>query len=158
MTAAAVLALAFAGVSLVGGWVYRQDAWRERSRRAAVREVALNHRKNLDLEFRGASLAALRGRMHRLEFPVAGLPPQVTPRDSRLLGARYCSIQGKLAMQLRLRSADGKRITVFIARPAPELKSLTRHEEKIDGVKVNLWSHNGLIFAAARAADSSQQP
>jgi hypothetical protein len=117
----------------------------------AAREVALNHRKHLAPEFEAADYDALRAAMGKLDFVL--LAPRELPEPGlRLTGARYCSIQGNLAAQIKLRDARGVEYTLYQThiKPNADVPAAER-EFVIDGVRIRQWRENGLFFALAQS-------
>ena len=152
-TAAAIL---IAGVSIWLGSLY-VDYHQQRSILfAAAQEVALNHRKNLAAEFtlpfplkdgladanslNKKNLRHLANQMKRLDFPITPLTRVKALEGHRIQGSRYCSIQGNLAIQLRLElsSVDKEtdRLTAFVARPAATLKEFVDFSTRLNAIAV----------------------
>ncbi|MAE95782.1 MAG: hypothetical protein CL910_14085, partial [Deltaproteobacteria bacterium] len=72
-----------------------------------LREIALNHSKNLTVEFAAVGYPRLREQMAELDFSLRA--PRRTPGgDLHMLGGRYCSIQGRLAAQIKLEDERGR--------------------------------------------------
>ena len=71
----------------------------------------------------------------------------------RLIGARYCSIGGKIAAQIRLMDAHERSLTLYEFRPGHTYGELTAHELNIDGVIVAMWQEGGLVMALARSQE-----
>ena len=141
---AATVLLAF-GFGLLG------QRSQERANRVGVlaAEIALNHHKALALDVETPSYDELRQAMPQLDFtPVA--PDSLHGSAYELLGARYCSIGGSIAAQLRLRDASGRRATLYELR-APEIaRGIERAETEVDGLRVSLWREGGLLLGLAR--------
>ncbi len=116
--------------------------------RAIGREIAMNHKKQLNLEFAAADYASLQPQMSKLDFALA--PPE-DPAAARLqvIGARYCSIQGQLAAQIRARDRAGQVYTLYQTKLNDKLRSATSGELKAEGVRIRLWRENGLFYGLA---------
>lgn len=108
-------------------------------------EIAYNHLKNLPAEVLISDYTVINDHLKKLEFTV---------RDSQklagytLVGARYCSIQGKTAAQIKLKSPDNKIVTLY----QYELDSdfdLAELNIVSDNVKIKLWSEGNLHFGLA---------
>jgi hypothetical protein len=111
------------------------------------REVAMNHKKQLDLEFSGRDYAALEAQMSKLDFALA-TPSSPTTSQLHVVGARYCSIQGQLAAQIRLRDPAGLAYTLYETRLTNKLHAVAG-EVKTEDVRIRLWSEKGLFYGLA---------
>ena len=91
--------------------------------------------------------AGLQSQMSKLDFAPA---PPSSPAGSSLhvVGARYCSIQGQLAAQIRARDPAGLVYTLYETKLTDKLRGVTG-EVKADGVRIRLWSENGLFYGLA---------
>ena len=113
-----------------------------------AREIALNHNKSLDLEFPFGNFERLRQAMIKLDFPLQA-PQRLRNAGFTVLGGRYCSIQGQIAAQIRLRRDDGSIHTLYQTRLTPLLAGLTGATLSYDGVRVVSWSEQQQFFALA---------
>ena len=150
--AAAALVLAMLGVGLAAyGWVGIWKAgWEQQAHKAAA-EIAYNHNKNLDVEFQAASFRDLQKPLARLDFQLAA-PARMQAEGLRLIGARYCSVGGHIAAQIRLAGPEGRRLTLYQFRPGTDYEGLSEAgiESEIDGVRVVVWREAGLVMGLAR--------
>lgn len=120
-------------------------------------EVAVNHLKQRPLEVRGANVAALQSYFDELDFRLVQTSLGNVGRD-RMLGGRYCSIQGVTAAQLRLRDAAGRTETLYQVRyDASRFGALpdvgggqAPWSAQVRGLTVDLWVEKGLLFARTR--------
>lgn len=130
-------------------------------------EIALNHRKDLAVEFTTSAYPELAGHMEKLDFV-----PADAGDDYRLIGARYCSIQGRIAAQLKLSDDTGGVHALYQTRwddrydrlldgqsGAPrdipsdretEIRSGIRID--LDDVEVRLWRQGDLLFGLATSS------
>ena len=143
---AATVALVVAG----GLWLRHWTAAEGLTDRV-VAEVAMNHRKDLAVEVTVADYGQLRPTLDKLPFEVA--PPAVEQAAGyQLVGGRYCSIQAQLAAQLKIRHPQTGRVaTLYVTELSPQLASLPGQRRTDDGVTVELWSQDGLLYAMAHA-------
>lgn len=120
-------------------------------------EVAANHLRAKPLEVRTDSMAELRRYFDQLDFVPVETP--ATGRPLRLLGGRYCSLQGETAAQLRLRDVDtGAVDTLYQTEYDPALFGALPKREQGEaplvvyarGVPVTIWVEKGLVFALTR--------
>ena len=114
-----------------------------------VKEIAMNHNKQLDVEYRTDNLSDLGKKLTKLDFRLSDAGPEISG-NYKLLGGRYCSIQGNLAAQLKIQNNDSNKIaTLYISGLNPELDRIKPIDIDFDGVNIRLWKHNGLLYGAA---------
>ncbi|MGI9224604.1 MAG: hypothetical protein ACR2QX_09030 [Woeseiaceae bacterium] len=125
-------------------------------------EVADNHLKLKPLEIESSDLRNVLDYFRDLDFQLLASPVIAGNPGDRLLGGRYCSIQGIDAAQLRVASAEGTLSTWYEATlPEDKLRlvpDLVEGDQPgafvIRGVAIRIWQENGIVFAEARAANS----
>jgi hypothetical protein len=123
----------------------------ERVAHLAAQEVALNHHKQLAVEYPAATIDQLAGAMSKLDFtPV--MPQRFRDNDHRVIGARYCSLRGQIAAQIRLTDTSGRTCTLYEARPMNELAEVAAAEFEIDGCRIEVWREAGLLMVLAGPA------
>jgi len=147
---AAVAALLVILISLpLTRWYYAEEGnWPLR----AAKEIALNHKKQLSAEFIATDYATLRARMSKLDF-VLTAPQQLPNTQLSVVGARYCSIQGHLAAQIKLEDSQGKHYTLY-ERSLIDTPTLPNQSEyMVDGIRVQAWREAGLFFGLASSSD-----
>jgi hypothetical protein len=115
--------------------------------RSIGREIAMNHKKQLPLEFSAGDYAGLQLQMNKLDFALAP-PSSPATSEMHVIGARYCSIQGQLAAQIRLRDTTGRVYTLYETRLTDKLREVGG-EVKAEGVRVRLWKENGVFCGLA---------
>ena len=141
LLAAAVLLAA--GLWLQGAWSAHQLADR------VAAEVAMNHRKDLGVEVATSSYTQLGADLDRLSFRLA-TPHNEELHDYSLVGGRYCSIQAQLAAQLKVRhNTTGREATLYVTQLTPQLATLPGAQRDNDNVQIEIWSHDGLLYALA---------
>ncbi len=121
---------------------------------AIASEVSYNHLKLKPLEVTSTQLSGVTQYFKKLDFNPLG-SVQVTALSSRLIGGRYCSIQGNIAAQLRMEDEKGAISTLFESRfNAEDFDFLPKLEDKevpvsvhVDGQQVRLWVEKGLVMA-----------
>lgn len=117
-----------------------------------AREIARNHTKQLDPEFLSESYAEIGARMPRLDFRVAE-PRGPQAEGLRLLGARYCSLRGCIAAQLRLVGTDGLSYTLYEVRDGPAFDGVEPARIEVGAVAVRIWREGDLVLGLAVATD-----
>lgn len=111
-------------------------------------EIAMNHKKQLAVEVAAMDFSSLQEGLDRLEFSV--VPPRRLIGDADLIGGRYCSIQGSLAAQMKLRDPEtGVIRTLYATVIDPELESIGERTLSHDGVRISLWNEQGVFFGLA---------
>lgn len=111
-------------------------------------EVAMNHSKRLEVEIASRDYAALQSKMNRLDFSL--VPPEPVRAAHDLIGARYCSIRGNIAVQLKLRErSSGETVTLYVTELTPDLAKIAGRDAVRDGVHIRLWREEGLFYALA---------
>jgi len=123
-------------------------------------EVAKNHIKLKPLEIQTASIQAIREYFTELDFsPIESSLLQASGKT--LLGARYCSIQGVTAAQLRLKDTKTGQVqslyqTIYKPEVFTGLPELEEGKQPITvydkGLEVDIWVEKGLLFALTKQA------
>lgn len=117
--------------------------------RKIVNEVAYNHNKQLVMEINTADLTKIAGYLSQLGFSLIR-SKQLPEGQWKLLGGRFCSINGKLAAQLRMHNRENDQIyTLYQALLPRQMADMNQIEEYADGVRVNLWQEQGLLLGLA---------
>jgi len=118
-----------------------------------AKEVALNHNKQLASDYVTDSYQALAAVMNKLDFKPAP-PTRLKQAGYRMIGARYCSIQGEIAAQIKLSSAAGEVMTLYQTRLNPRLAALGEQSYMADNIRVETWQEGEIFFSLA----SSEKP
>lgn len=119
-------------------------------------EVAMGHYKDLEVEVAASSYDELGRALDKLQFALAepsrwgGIADGAGKTSYELVGGRYCSIQAQLAALLKVRDADGRSATLYVTELSPELSSLPGTSRTLDGIEVDVWAEQDLLFALAR--------
>jgi anti-sigma factor RsiW len=111
-------------------------------------EIAMNHRQRLAMEVVTSDYAAVQNALNRLDFPLR--PPASIGAGYELLGGRYCSIQGELAAQLKVRDqATGELRTLFATPLTSGLAGIAPLQTRHDRTEIRLWREQGIFYALA---------
>lgn len=121
-------------------------------------EVAMNHIKLKPLEVKSSQFSTLRNYFKALDFiPTAS---QHFYFDSQsLLGARYCSIQGITAAQIRLKNPKSGNTqslyqTSYNHKLFKNIPKLSKGEQPVTvyskGIPVEIWVEKGVLFALTK--------
>lgn len=119
--------------------------------KAISAEIAYNHNSQMQMEVLSDSFTDIQTYLNRLDFSL--VPSQSLPRsDWQLIGARYCSIGGKIAAQLKIKEVNSQHVyTLYQAKlPTKLADKLENKQFYIDGVNVRLWQENGLLMGLAK--------
>ena len=114
-------------------------------------EIAYNHRQDMPIEVASSSREDIRQYLDKLSFPIIS-PIALGKPNWKFLGGRYCSINGKLAAQLKLKNlADNTVYTLYQAATegGAESSDTTRLTEIIDGIGFSIWREKGLLLGLA---------
>lgn len=111
-----------------------------------AQEVELNHSKQLASDYSSDNYTQLAGLMSKLEFELKE-PALIPVKGYQLIGARYCSIQGQIAAQLKLENLQGEKITLFATRVNDELATLHNKNQLRKGMLVRSWKEGSVFFS-----------
>ncbi len=113
-----------------------------------AQEIALNHNKQLKLDFEAKDYESLNQVMAKLDFTISKSEYE-NLAGLEIVGARYCSIQGKIATQIRLKDKDGKYFTLYQTKLTDLLKKSPAAIQRIQQVEVRQWQEGDLFFGLA---------
>ena len=120
-----------------------------------MQEVAYNHNKKVAPEVHGNSIRQIQDYLDRLDFTL--IQPTRLAAEFKLLGARYCSIQGKLAAQFKLQKISSDQTYTLYQLPVQRKwnkKELITQVQAINGTVVSIWIEKGLLLALAGPAQA----
>lgn len=143
--AAFVLALA-ASVTLV--WPASGGV----STEAIASEIAMNHTRALDPDVEARSFSDLAADLEGLDFSV------VQPADmaiEKVVGARYCSLSGEMAAQIRFRDAKNRICTLYQAKDSDTFEDVQEGTFDTGGVRVRVWREGGLVMGLAEPLEGA---
>ncbi len=112
-------------------------------------EIAFNHQKKLPAEIKTNNILELNEKMDKLDFEI--VLPQKISTNLVLKGGRYCSVDNRIAAQLKLENKQGKKVTCYVFKKNENFE----FDNKIvkDDVEVTFWNNEALIFALATEKD-----
>lgn len=117
-----------------------------------AQEVALNHHKQLASDYVSSSYSQLAVDMDKLDFTLQA-PNVLQALGYQLVGARYCSIQGNIAAQLRLKNVQGQSMTLYVTQLSESLKVLQNKSQQYDALTIQNWYEGELFFSLASAIE-----
>jgi hypothetical protein len=133
---------------IVGQFFYHQQSLQQNLTTLVLEEIAMNHNKKLDVEYQQTRPEILRTAMQRLDFSL-NLPADIQ-RDFQLIGGRYCSIQGGLAAQLKVRNnTNGDVSTLYVTTLTEKLRRIKEQHAAQGDVDIHLWQQQGRFFGLA---------
>jgi len=110
-----------------------------------TKEIILNHQKQFNIEFQGDNINELRTHMQKLDFNLIQ-SSRITELGLKIIGTRYCSIQGEIAAQIKLKDNEGNSYTLYETALKENLEKLTEIEKTVNGLAVTTWSEHGVFF------------
>ncbi len=113
-------------------------------------EIVLNHNKQLKLDFEAKDYESLNQAMAKLDFTISKSQHE-TLAELEIVGARYCSIQGRIATQIRLKDKDGKYFTLYQTKLTELLEKSPAVIQRIQQVEVHQWQEGDLFFGLAES-------
>lgn len=138
-------------VVIFASWMYGIDGVSKTDIREQVaREIAYNHSKRMALEIASNDLGDVRSHLSELDFTLVD-SSRARQSQWQLMGGRYCSIQGKLAAQLRIRKNSGDSYYTYYQAIIPDDFKLdgTSYSTWIEGTYIELWIEGGVLLGLA---------
>ncbi len=128
-------------------FLFRQQT-SHRQLEAVATEIALNHAKQFDVEFSTPSIASLTGIMPLLDF--APVHPRRMQLDTyHIVGARYCTIDSSIAVQVHLEDDTQRAYTLYEFRAPTSLSIDDETVINVGDIQVTLWQENGVTLGLA---------
>lgn len=119
-------------------------------------EISMNHKKRLDAEFVSEQYIELNSLMDRLDFKIQ--PPLQILETYALLGGRYCSIQGELAAQLKVKDKITNEVaTLYVTPLTPRLERVQQQILTYENITISMWQKRGKFFGLAQDGTLSKQ-
>lgn len=132
-------------------WHYWQKMTTRQSLISAItKEIAKNHHKQSKSTLMSADISRLQKHLPELQFTLI-ISKFLPAHTWTLLGGKYCSVQGKLAAQLKFQHRRTKAVytlyqTPIIANLQHLRTPIIRHKR---GTTVKLWHERGLLLGIA---------
>ncbi len=116
-------------------------------------EIAYNHSKRMALEISSNELGLVKEHLSKLDFNLIE-SDKAEQGHWDLLGGRYCSIQGKLAAQLRVKQNNSNGYHTFYQAIIPDDLDLNNktYSTWVEGTRVELWIEDGVLLGLAGEA------
>lgn len=145
---AAVALILLAGVVLMNRVLNQPVAAPPDLAASIAKHVVFYHEEPMPLAVRTDDLRELTMEMPRLDFTPSA-SHLVTADRYRLYGARYCHIEGKIAVQMRLTREDGQSVTLYQVADQPEFDAVDGAEFEWNGYVIRMWRENGVLMCLA---------
>ncbi len=111
-------------------------------------EIALNHAKRFNTEFTPTNIASLTNEMHLLDF--APVHPQKMQLDTyNIIGARYCTIDSSIAVQVHLENEAKYAYTLYEFREPEHLQIDDETVIDVGDIQVTLWKEGEVVMGLA---------
>jgi len=115
---------------------------------SVMQEITYNHFKNLSVEIITSDLSKIQDALPRLDFTIVQ-SSKFPHNEWQVVGGRYCSIQGQIAAQIKLKKIKtGQIYTFYQTRGRKEFNS-EPVQSSIDGATVQVWNEKGLLMGIA---------
>ena len=143
-------ALKYAAVALtlvvaISTYYYIQIYTPNQLLKSYAEEVMFNHKKKLTSDIITNDIAMLNIKMKKLNFEL--VLPQNIGKKYTLLGGRYCSVNQRIAAQLKLKNAQNKILTLYVLDKL-ENEKIEKHFT-IDDTQVDIWNDDNRVFLLA---------
>jgi hypothetical protein len=135
-------------VIIYTSWIYND--YDVDIREQVAEEIAYNHSKQMALEIISNDLKTVGAYLSELDFTLID-STRVGQTAQRLLGGRYCAIQGKLAAQLRIKDASSDDTRTYYQAIIPKNFNLdgSTYSTWIKGINIELWVEDGVLLGLA---------
>ena len=128
--------------------IHTQSGLHEQLNTRVAKEISLNHNKQLASEYSLTEFDGLNKVMDKLDFELKA-PSRLISLGYRILGARYCSIQGQIAAQIKLENKQERTLTLYVTQRNKELASLSNQVQQSGSVTIQTWLEGDLFFGLA---------
>lgn len=120
-------------------------------------EVVTNHTRVKPLDVTSSSFDLVQKSLPMLDFSLQQ-SALLADKGLKLVGGRYCTLQGVIATQLVFEDALGNRVTLYQASydasrfgDVPQLTAKQSPATVVkQGLKINIWQESGVIIALAQ--------
>ncbi len=135
-------------IIIFSGWIYK--GYNVDMREQIAKEIAYNHSKQMALEITSGDLNTVAAYLSELDFALVD-SSRVRQMALQLLGGRYCSIQGKLAAQLKIEGKNSKTTHTYYQAIIPDNLNLNgaTYSTWIKGTYIELWVEGDLLLGLA---------
>ena len=118
-------------------------------------EIAGHHQEPSKITIHSSSLEEIGSQLEKLSFTLIA-SSKLSSDIWQLLGGSYCSINGELAAQLKVRNREENKIYTFYQAEYPTELALNTIEPistmNTLGTHVSIWKENGLLLGLAKTS------
>jgi len=135
-------------VIILTTWIY--SGYNIDIREQVAKEIAYNHSKQMALEITSNNLDDIGAYLSELDFNLV-VSQKVRQAKQVFLGGRYCSIQNKLAAQLRVKDENSNNAYTYYQAIIPDGFKLNgaTYSTWIKDIYVELWIEGGVLLGLA---------
>ncbi len=111
-----------------------------------AQEIAIKHQKQIPSVFLSNSITAINSKMNKLDFNL--ILPKKNISELELIGAKYCSVDNRIAAKLELKNRTNEIVTCYVFKKIEKFKF--DNQINSNSSKVTFWDNNDVIFALAQ--------
>lgn len=111
-----------------------------------AKEVAFNHQKSLKSDILSGNTDVLNKKMNKLDFEIH--MPSNLENKYKLLGGRYCSIDQRIAAQLRLKDKASNNVATLYVLDKLKNENL-KESFFMDSIHIKIWNEKHNLFVLA---------
>jgi len=117
--------------------------------RAVCAEVVMSYEKHSPMEVLSSRYSDVQVALNGLDFSIMPVKATIL-KGYRLVGGSYCCLQGVPAAQLRVRNIhSGEECTLYAIKAVGTLHDVNSTIDRLDGVRVEIWRQDNVLFALA---------
>ena len=132
----------------IGVWSYTTT---HSTTHRVVSEIGQNHHQHGALMVESDRYGVVQTALGKLDFPIRPRREELVS-DFVLAGGKYCTIQGLMAAQLKPRHSKSRIIhTLYVLPIADEIKDIEPGVYETDGIKVELWTDQSMLYGLAHS-------
>ncbi|NQX98014.1 MAG: hypothetical protein HRT73_09060 [Flavobacteriales bacterium] len=109
-------------------------------------EIAIKHQRQVPSEFLSNSIIDLNSKMKKLNFNL--ILPKRNIFELELIGAKYCSVNNRIAAKLELKNRSNETVTCYVFKKTEKFNF--DNQVNSNNSTVTFWDNNDVIFALAQ--------
>lgn len=117
------------------------------SQKNIFKEVVKNHKKGMPSEVLSSNYTVLNEAMDKLDFKIVS--SSYINKNFKTIGARYCSVQGKIAAQIRLQNIQTKSFYTLYQYLPPRTDKVKEGQQVVKDVEAKIWKEGEVMFVLA---------
>ncbi len=111
-----------------------------------AKEIAFKHQLQVPSVFKGNDIKEINSQMGKLDFNLI-LPDKNTSK-LELIGAKYCSVNNRIAAKLELVNKNNEIVTCYVFKKIEKFKF--NNQVNNEDTKVTFWDNEDVVFALAQ--------